>query len=35
MTTPEARTMFVDATLDGGAPILAMPVLDDALRRHD
>jgi hypothetical protein len=30
---PDARAMFVDATLDGGAPILVMPVLDDELRR--
>jgi hypothetical protein len=29
----EARAMLSDATLDGGAPILAMPVLDDGLRR--
>ena len=29
----EARAMLSDATLDGGAPILAMPVLDAGLRR--
>ena len=29
----EARAMLREATLDGGSPILAMPVLEDALRR--
>jgi hypothetical protein len=31
----EARAMLHDATLDGGAPILAMPVLDDELTDRD
>jgi hypothetical protein len=29
----EAHDMLLDAVLDGGSPILAMPVLDDLLRR--
>jgi hypothetical protein len=30
---PEARATFEDATLDGGAPVLGMTILDDLLVR--
>lgn len=30
---PEARAMFVDATLDGGQPVLTMTVIDDQIVR--
>ena len=29
----EAHQMFEDATLDGGAPVLTLTILDDLLRR--